>query len=192
MKRKSSITIALIGVLVLSSCTPKVEKESESSEVSNAEEIMTGGYVLSEVNKDDYIGKIEKSKVESRNVIPALPDYEIATDLSNVENLDYMQNVMADWQMEKFSESQKSALVKNGFFVRNGEEYITQMYNIYETNQYANIPSFITTDSVYHLYHMVFSAMLRDIESEYLLGEVSELNGRLLKDQIDHMKYLYH
>lgn len=184
MKRKSSITIALIGVLVLSSCTPKVEKESESSEVSNAEEIMTGGYVLSEVNKDDYIGKIEKSKVESRNVIPALPDYEIATDLSNVENLDYIQNVMADWQMEKFSESQKSALVKNGFFVRNGEEYITQMYNIYETNQYANIPSFITTDSVYHLYHMVFSAMLRDIESEYLLGEVSELNGRLLKDQI--------
>lgn len=184
MKRKASITIALIGVLVLSSCTPKVEKESESSEVSNAEEIMTGGYVLSEVNKDDYIGKIEKSKVESRNVIPALPDYEIATDLSNVENLDYIQNVMADWQMEKFSESQKSALVKNGFFVRNGEEYITQMYNIYETNQYANIPSFITTDSVYHLYHIVFSAMLRDIESEYLLGEVSELNGRLLKDQI--------
>ena len=97
-------------------------------------------------------------------------DYSIQGNLANV--YEAKRYVLTD--------KQRQAIVKNGFVVvpSNFKEF----YQIYEYNRYHFVPSFITTDSVLHSYHLLFDTILRDLEeyvfykklinvSKYLLAE---------------------
>lgn len=103
-------------------------------------------------------------------------EYIVASDLSNVENID---------RISGFSKKQKQSLVQNGFVVVPSTN--TQMYNTYEQNEYEYIPSFITSDVVLHLYHQLFSFSLKYTEKNYLINELKTLSSRMLKKSI----YLY-
>ena len=85
---------------------------------------------------------------ETDQITPSIPEYEIESDLSNVENL-------ANFDGELTSE-QLDMIAANGFVVTPSEG--KQIYWIYEQNDYTNpkIPSFITTDSILHTYHFFF------------------------------------
>ncbi|MGB9976839.1 DUF3160 domain-containing protein [Thermovenabulum sp.] len=102
--------------------------------------------------------------------------YKIKEDLPNVVNLK---------QFGGFSKEQKELLYKNAFFVSPCEE--EQLFYIYEKNEYKNIPSFITTDSVLHVYHIFYDYSLRVLENEKLLPVLEELTENMLKKSI----YLY-
>lgn len=52
---------------------------------------------------------------------------------------------------------------------------------VYEENYYTGIPSYVTTDVVYHLWHLVFDKTLRDLERDVLLPTVEDLVGGLLE-----------
>jgi hypothetical protein len=42
------------------------------------------------------------------------------------------------------------------------------------------IPVFITTDSVYHVYHLIFDKMLRDLETGYFIADIKSLTSAML------------
>ncbi len=100
--------------------------------------------------------------------------YKVKADLSNVENAE---------QFGSFSSEQLKLLVNNGFAVIPSNE--EQLFNVYETNEYLKLPSFITVDSVLQAYHVFFDYSLRTLEYEYLIGDLEQLTDSMLKKSID-------
>jgi len=84
--------------------------------------------------------------------------YTLPVSLAGVEGVDSLD----------LSEQQKSQLEQNGFVVETPVtgEY-QEFYQIYEDNRYEMVPMFVTTDSVFHVYHLLFDKILRDLERDY-------------------------
>jgi hypothetical protein len=97
--------------------------------------------------------------------------YSLPLDLNQVQGLDLLQ----------LTDTQRALLVKNGFAVAApvAGQY-REFYQIYEQNRYNEVPVFITTDSIYHVYHLIFDKMLRDLETGYFSDDLKTLTTGLL------------
>lgn len=104
------------------------------------------------------------------NIDPQVPAYAVAPDLGNVTNA-------GDFA---FSDPARALLAKNAFVVvpADGQEF----YPLYESNRYGKTPSFITTDSMLHSYHLMFDDMLKKLEEEKLTPELKTLNSSMLAE----------
>jgi hypothetical protein len=97
--------------------------------------------------------------------------YTLPVDLSQIQGLDLVD----------LTGSQRALLAKNGFVVTPpvaGE--FREFYQIYEGGRYTEMPMFITTDSVYHVYHLIFDKMLRDLETGYFIASLKSLTSAML------------
>ena len=106
----------------------------------------------------------------SVNISPKVASYSISSDLSNISN-------KADF---KFSPQAQQFIVKNGFVVNPAQH--PEFFLIYETNKDDYVPSFITTDSMLHSYHLMFDYLLRNLEEEKLNSELKNLNANMLSE----------
>jgi len=106
------------------------------------------------------------------NVVPNVQPYTIKGDLSNITNLSLFQ----------LTDNEKKLLAKNGF-VASPTKY-KQVYDIYNYCQKANIPIFVTTDSMLHVYHILYDYTLRILETRKLCDDLEKLNAVMLKNAI--------
>lgn len=100
----------------------------------------------------------------------------IRPGLANVGNLRRVSSLF------RFTPEQKAMLAKNGFVVSPGPE--EQLFFIYENNDYLEIPSFITTDSVLQVYHIFYDFTLRKVEQAKLVPELAVMAKGLLDASI--------
>ena len=107
-------------------------------------------------------------KEEPVDISPAVKPYQVEPDLGNLSNRD----------MFKFSPEAERLLAKNGFVVVPGQ--YREFFMLYEINSYEPVPSFITTDSMLHNYHLFFSHLLRVTEKEKLAPVLKELTAGML------------
>ena len=114
----------------------------------------------------------------SVNVTPKVPDYSVSQDLSNVTNA-------GDFN---FSDDAKNLLIKNAFVVR--PAYNSEFYPLYEENRYSYVPSFITTDSMLHNYHLMFDFLLKQLEEQKLVAELKNLNASMLSEAVSQYNSL--
>ncbi|MBQ6470330.1 MAG: DUF3160 domain-containing protein [Lachnospiraceae bacterium] len=99
---------------------------------------------------------------------PQVPSYQVAPDLSNIDNNDlYM------------SEEQTAALLANNFFI-SAESGGYEFFDTYEMNRYMQRPSFVTTDSMMHVYHLYFSHLMKNTERKYLSSSLGQLASGML------------
>ncbi|MGC9348516.1 MAG: DUF3160 domain-containing protein [Anaerolineae bacterium] len=103
-------------------------------------------------------------------VEPSLPEMEIEPGLTNV---------MVPFAL---SEEQVERLVQNGFVVTPGTE--KEFFTLYEKARYSNVPIFVTSDSLLHVYHLLFDKVLRTAETTYFIPLLKDLN-RAMVDQTD-------
>ena len=97
---------------------------------------------------------------------PALAHEPIAPDLSNVR-ISYL-----------LSPEQRARLAQDGLVVAPGTE--KEFFTIYEQARYANAPLFVTSDSVLHVYHLLFNKTLRTAERDYFIPLLRDLNDAML------------
>jgi hypothetical protein len=102
-----------------------------------------------------------------------VPSYQIAGDLSNIENID---------QFSGFTKEQIKLLVNHGFVVLPTQS--TKMYYTYDTNEYNGVPNFITADTVLHLYHQFYDKSLIHIESAFLYKDLELMTEQMLEKSI--------
>ncbi|MEW6717588.1 MAG: DUF3160 domain-containing protein [Chloroflexota bacterium] len=97
--------------------------------------------------------------------------YTLPVDLAAVRGVAPLQ----------LSEQQLALLSQNGFVVLAPipGEY-REFYQIYETHRYDETNLFITTDSVFHIYHLIFDKMLRDLEREHFIATLEKLTSAML------------
>lgn len=122
---------------------------------------------------------------------PQLAPYFTNQDLSNIENKKLFTSTEYNNSRELSPEA-KNLLVKNLFVVMplySGRSQ--EFFQLYEQNRYAQIPNFVTADSVLHNYHLVFDYLLKNLEEEKLIPELKTLTSGMLaesKNQYGQLK----
>jgi hypothetical protein len=96
----------------------------------------------------------------------AIQPYTVAADLSNVVN----PFVLSPAQIER--------LARDGFVVSPGDE--KEFFTVYEKARYANVPIFVTSDSLLHSYHLLFDKILRTTETQHFIPLLGDMNRALL------------
>ena len=97
--------------------------------------------------------------------------YTVNADLGNVVNLK---------EFGEFAPEHKALLAKNAFVARPTDEQ--QLFFVYEKNEYDNLPSFVTTDSVLQVYHIFYDFTLRSVETSKLYTVLDDLTSALLRE----------
>jgi len=102
---------------------------------------------------------------------------EIKTRPTQQYHLEVVQNIN---KFPLFTGEAARKLEDNGFLVVQGSAY--QFFSIYEENDYKNIPNFVTSDSVLHLFHLFFDFSLREIEQQRLYPLAGVLTRGMLAE----------
>jgi len=96
------------------------------------------------------------------------------------EGIVNLDNLVNPFQMEKITPAMRTALSKHGFgIVETNQE---QLFQIYEANDYAMFPSFVTTDLYLQVYHLFFDTMLRKLEETSLNDKMAGVALSLYKE----------
>ena len=100
---------------------------------------------------------------------------EAPFDLSQVKYYDRVKEVLnLTWQQE-------TALSANGFVVIEPKPAYQKFEKLYIYLVYVNdLPVFITTDSMLHLFHVVFDCSLKIVEKNYLYPMICDLTKSML------------
>ncbi len=102
--------------------------------------------------------------------------YKVSPSLSEVVNLKaFNKNI-------PLSIEQRKMLTANLFVVSPTDS--KQLFHIYEDNDYRDIPTFVTTDSILHLYHIFFDFTLRTVEEQTLTPVLENLTKGMLAHSI--------
>ncbi len=108
---------------------------------------------------------------EAVNCTPAVQPYTVKPGLGNIINK----------EMFDLSPEAERLLVENGFVVVPNQNH-REFFMLYEMNSYEPVPSFITTDSMLHNYHLFFSHLLRVTEKEKLIPVLKDLTAAMLAE----------
>jgi hypothetical protein len=120
------------------------------------------------------------------NISPKVPAYTVSPDLSNIINAKdlYYYN----FSPASFSDKTRNLLAKNAFAVK--PSYHNEFFPLYESNRYSYVPSFITTDSMLHNYHLMFDFLLKQLEEQKLAAELKNLNASMLAEAVSQYNSL--
>jgi hypothetical protein len=122
---------------------------------------------------DLVFARFEEPAVE---ILPAIQHEPIAPDLGNVR-VPFI-----------LSEAQRARLAQDGFVITPGAE--KEFFTVYEQARYANVPVFVTSDSLLHTYHLLFDKVLRTAEVGYFIPLLRDLNAALLSRAQDEYEAL--
>ncbi len=98
--------------------------------------------------------------------------YTLPVDLGQVGAMDSIT----------LSEAQRALLAKNGFVVAAPVPgQYNEFYQVYELIRYVTEqPVFATTDSVFHVYHLIFDKMLRDLERDSFIATLEQMTRAMV------------
>lgn len=143
---------------------------ASSGSSSSADSSSTvGGLPSGGTQSDSGITYSDLGNIEVANRYGTLSELKPTSGLGNVVNL-------SDFHLNA---SQKSLLEKNMFAVTESSD--CEFFDVYESNRYNNLASFVTVDSMMHTYHLYFSHLLKNTEKNYLSGTMSTVSTAMLE-----------
>lgn len=110
---------------------------------------------------------------EEVKIDASVPQYTLPLDLNMITNFDAVDSVLG------INAPQEALLEKNGFVITSyymDETNIVEPYN-YLKNQ--DIPIFVTSDTLLHLYHIQFDEILKGIEEREFFDKILDLSKAL-------------
>jgi hypothetical protein len=150
-------------------------------------------YKFTNLEKKDYeielkgnmktTSSVEKASVfaayyepETVSLTPSVPQYALPLSTSDISNYgDFSSKVSLDGESLGLLEKNGFVVMENPFSPQ-GED----MTEPYETLKNQEIPVFITTDSLLHLYHIQFDETLRIIEEKEFYDDIWEVSKAMI------------
>src|SRR5215216_1352518 len=108
--------------------------------------------------------------------------YAVSPTLREVVNLRAFSRVRA------LSPAERRLLAQNLFVAAPTTQ--KQLFHVYEDNDYRDLPSFVTTDAVLHLYHIFYDFTLRTVEEQSLAPVLRRMTEGMLEDSVKTMREL--
>lgn len=182
--KKRLLAMVLLLVMTLSACSSPFnnmggednkkeegkETSKEKNEVGEASLNALLGYDAEKLLDVEEVKDFEDIEIEA-NVKPY--DVQDPSEVYGFSPYDEPANVAKAVQRLKDS----------GYFRINYNTF-KQPFGIYEDNQYMGNNSFITTDSVVHLYHIIYLGMMEDMEQNSLKQKLMALSKNCLDNAL--------
>ncbi|MGN1276835.1 MAG: DUF3160 domain-containing protein [Floccifex sp.] len=106
-------------------------------------------------------------------------DYVIKEDLSNVINGQSFNYYGDEW---------KQKLIENYFVV--SDAYNDEFFDLYENNKYSYIPSFVTTDSLLHTFHLYYAYLQKGLEKTTLYNSLVDFSQNMYAQSLEQLDSL--
>lgn len=110
-------------------------------------------------------------KIEDREALLYKNNYVVNGGILNTDN------VINRFVVKEYNDELDKMLKKNGFAIV--EDNFDQLFQVYDENEYMEIPNFVTTDLYLQTFHVYFDAMLRRVEEKVLKKRVLELSKNM-------------
>ena len=101
-----------------------------------------------------------------------VPQYELPLDLDLIVNF---KNITSSFNI---NDDQKNLLEYNGFFVKD-YGYTNDIIQPYKNMKSMDIPIFVTSDTLLHLYHIQFDEILKGIEEREFFDKILDISKKL-------------
>ena len=176
VKRVIAVGTAMaLTVSALCSCASEPSRNTVQQKSDSAYETETA---QPEPVEQQSVEDGTQAEEDDIDVTPCVEPYTVEPDLSNIDNL---------WQCDYLNDEQKAMLAENGFMVygRNNE-----FFEIYESNRYDELASFVTVDSLMHTYHLYFSYLMKNVERDYLADSIKQLSEQMLDNSVRNYERL--
>lgn len=179
-KRAILSVVLVIGVVIVSGCVSETEITTTiqpttilPSTTTTLESIPTKELIDS--SKFLIASYYEPIKI---SIEPKVPQYSLPIDSNLIENFYSVTSKLG------VSDTEKELLQKNGFVVVDygKEEDIVQPY---KDLKIKDIPVFVTSDTLLHLYHIQFGETLKDIEEREFFDDIIAITETLMKKSIE-------
>lgn len=185
MKTIISLSMCLFIVLLSVGCSlVKLQDDPGSGVIDQTDTSLSAGSRESSVNLNQLelqepASLLQDNLVETKlDYKPQVPGYQLESDLANVINVnDFYLN-----------DQDKAMLAANGFLIKKGAG--NEFHEIYETNMYLTMPSFITVDSLLHAYHLFYAYLQKNIERGQLAETLDSMAMQLLESSQAQEKLL--
>lgn len=181
--------MVLLLVMTLSACSSPFNKmegddnkkeegketsKEEKNEVDEADLNALLGYDAEKLLDVEEVKDFEDIEIEA-NVKP----YDVK-DSSEVYGFD-------PYDDPESIEKTVQEIMNSGYF-KVDYDVMKQPFGIYENNQYLGRNSFVTTDSVVHLYHIIYLGMMEDMEQNSLKQKLMALSKNCLDNALSDYK----
>ena len=168
------ISIGLIFSILLAGCSSQ-EKNIDKKQTQNIKGLEIVNAKTEDIEFYQYF-KLDQLKIQ-----PNAPQYSLPLSENLITNYGDVKSKL------KLDENDLSLLRKNGFVVINNpfnqkEENIVTPY---ETIKNYDMPIFITTDSLLHIYHIQFDETLRQIEEREFYDAIWHISKSLQETSIE-------
>jgi len=170
--------ILLLVILVstfISGCIKQSKLPHEENSTIKTEPIDLSGI------QTEKLSFIKHYSLSSLDINLRVPQYNLPLQTNKISNFGVFSGKIS------LNNEALELLKKNGFVVVNNpfntkEEDITLPYKTLKTEE---VPIFITSDSLLHLYHIQFDETLRQIEEREFYGKIWDISKKLLEDSIE-------
>lgn len=120
-------------------------------------------------------------RLEALSVDLKVPEYALPLEVSDIENFESVSQVIG------LSPHASGLLERNGFVVLEGAmnskaDLVTSWYEYLKNME---VPIFVTSDSLLHVYHIQFDETLRTIEEREFYDAIWEIDERLLERSLE-------
>lgn len=188
--KKRLLAMVLLLVMTLSACSSPFNKmggdnnkKEEGKETSKEEKNEVGeaglnallGYDAEKLLDVEEVKDFEDIEIEA-NVKP----YDVPKESKMINGF------VSDEYAKEYNDRMMKNLEDDGFFI-DYEKY-QQPFSIYETNQYMGSNNFVTTDSIVHLYHIIYLGMMEDMEQNSLKQKLMALSKNCLGNALNDYK----
>lgn len=168
------ISIGLIFSILLAGCSSQ-ENNIDKKQTQNIKDLEIVNAKTEDIEFYKYF-KLDQLKIQSN-----APQYSLPLSENLITNYSDVKSKL------KLDENDLSLLRKNGFVVINNpfnqkEENIVTPY---QTIKNYDMPIFITTDSLLHIYHIQFDETLRQIEEREFYDAIWDISKSLQETSIE-------
>jgi hypothetical protein len=160
---KKLIGIGIVGLFLATSFSGCVQQQGPGSGI-----IIIPAVNATLTNNPKYTMASYYSS-EEVTINAQVPQYSLPLDLALIVNLDTVDGVLA------LTDPQKNLLKNNGFFIKDFglENDIVEPYDYLKIH---DIPIFVTSDTLLHLYHIQFDQTLKGIEEREFFDKILDLS----------------
>jgi len=175
MKIDKKIISLLIAGLLASTVIPGcIEQQGESSRIGLI--IIPAASASASYNPKYAMASYYSS--EKLIINTSVSQYDLPLVLTSIRNIN---NIYSQFYL---NEEQKDLLKENGFVVID-HGFENDIIQPYKEMKLANIPIFVTSDTLLHLYHIQFDEILKGIEEREFFGEILYLSKALFDKSIE-------
>lgn len=181
--KKRLLAIVLLAAMCLSACSLPLGKTGKDGKGGEKE---TGNGAEMNLGESDLNALLGYDAEKLMNVEEAkdFEDIDIEANVKPYDVKDSSEVYGFDPYDDPASIEKTVQEIKNSGYFKVDYDVMKQPFGIYENNQYLGRNSFVTTDSVVHLYHIIYLGMMEDMEQNSLKQKLIALSKKCLDNSL--------